>query len=91
VNWEKISEELRPRAEAEVRVNLVLDRISEAENLVVTEEDLEGEISSMSEASQESPERTAALFRDEGMREALRHQIRRRRALQLVIDGATVV
>ncbi|GAB4120338.1 MAG: trigger factor [Acidobacteriota bacterium] len=91
VNWEKISAELRPQAEAEVRVNLVLDRISEAENLVVTDEDLEGEISSMAAASQESPERTAALFRDQGMREALRHQLRRRRALQLVIDAATVV
>ncbi len=91
VNWEKVTQELRPQAEAEVKTNLVLDRICEAENLMVTEEDLESEISSLAAASQESPERMAAMLRDDSLREALRVQMRRRRALQLVIDSATVV
>ena len=47
VNWEGAREELKVQALEDVRATLLMDRIAEAENLSVSEEDIEAEIELM--------------------------------------------
>ena len=47
---EKLREEFRPRAEKQVKARLALEKIAELENLVATDEDIEGEYDRIAKA-----------------------------------------
>jgi len=81
---ERLREELYPRAEKEVARTLLLDRIAEAEGVTVSEAELEDEISRMAQG--EKGEEVRRFFRSPGARESLRDTLRRRRALERLLE-----
>lgn len=49
LDWNKLREDMRPRSEAEVRGQLLLEAIAKVENLAVGEDDLEQKIAALAE------------------------------------------
>src|SRR6185436_21038113 len=60
VDWEGAREELKVQAETDVRATLLMDRIAEAENLSVSDEEVEAEIQLVSEMSKQPIEQMRA-------------------------------
>jgi trigger factor len=93
--------DLRARR-AEIRANVheqtkrslkeyfLLAKIAEGEKIEVTETDLEDEIESIAERSDESPRRVRARVRNEGLTDALSQQILERKTLDRVLELATI-
>src|SRR5262249_16833356 len=62
MNWEGAREELKVQAEEDVRATMLLEQIAEAENLTVSNEEVEAEIQAIATASQQSIEQVRAAL-----------------------------
>lgn len=90
LNWEGAREELKVQAEDDVRATMLLEKIAEAENIDVTDEEVEQEIHTIAIASRQPLEKVrAALTKDEGER-SIAHRLRNRKALELLIENAHI-
>lgn len=72
-----------------LKEHFVLDKIATAEEIAVTESDLEHEIRVMAEQMGENPRRVRARMRRSGMIENLEAEVRERKAIDLIFDAAT--
>ena len=90
VDWDGAREELRMQAEADVRVTMLLEKIATAENIVVSDEDVDAELESFAKASQQSKEQVRAVLTKEGGDRSIAHSVRNRRALDLLIENARI-
>lgn len=88
IDWANLREEFRSDAESRVRRMLILGAIADSEEIVVSDDDVDGEIRS-SVRDEEFSNVRAGLRRD-GTYEALRRSLRRDKALAAVIDAAKV-
>src|SRR5215216_5227260 len=53
IDWERARDELKGQAEEDVRVTMLLEKIAEAENITVSEEEVEAEIDAIATASRQ--------------------------------------
>lgn len=88
---ERLRAEVRPRAERDIRAELVLDAIAAVRNVTVGDDDLDGEIAALAERQRQAPERLRAFYERPEARNALRARLGRERALSLVLADAKVV
>jgi trigger factor len=88
IDWEGIREGQRERAEREVRGTFILDRIAEAENIEVGEDDLNHEIEHYAESMNQTVDALKARLTKEGALDSIKSQVRNRKALDLVIASA---
>jgi len=82
---------LRPRAEREVRADLLLDAIASARGVTIDDTAVDTEIGTLAQRQQQAPERIRAFYERPEARQALRARLMRERTLALVLDEATVV
>jgi trigger factor len=87
----KLREQLRPRAERDVRADLVLDALAERDGLVPDDDAISQEITALAEQEQQSPERVRALYERPEARSALRVRLGRQRALEKLVHSARIV
>jgi len=87
----RLREQLRPRAEREVRADLILDAIAEREGFIPDEEAVEREIESFAGREGQSPERIRALYERPEARSALRVRLGRQKALEHLVSTARIV
>jgi len=87
----RLREQLRPRAEREVRADLILDAIAEREGFIPDEEAVEREIESFASHEGQSPERIRALYERPEARSALRVRLGRQKALEYLVSTARIV
>ena len=71
----------RPAAEKEVKANLLLSRIAEAEDLNVTDEELEQEIQTMARQMDQTPEAVRQKLVEDGAVDRIRNRMRSDKAL----------
>lgn len=90
LDWEGARQEIRAQAEGDVRVTMLLERIANAENITVSDEDVEAEIESLANASQQPKEQVRAALTKEGGDRSIAHRVRNRKALDLLIDNARI-
>ncbi len=90
LDWNRIRDDLRQDAEQEARAALVLSEIAEAENLEVEPSELEAELRQTAEALNQPLEKIRQRFHDEESRADLRNRIRRRKALELLVEHSAV-
>ncbi len=85
VDWQKMGDDLRPQAEARVRVRLVLDRVVERFELAVPEEELEATLAAIAR----SRKKTSGQLRQEldrnGRLVELREQLLHERAIKKLL------
>ncbi|WP_276352873.1 trigger factor [Cohnella caldifontis] len=85
---EQLREQMNGDASKRVRNNLVLEAIAKAENLDVTEADVEEELSNLSKAYNRSVEELRAIFSSNGYMDTLNSDIRIRKAVQFIVENS---
>ncbi|HZM71213.1 MAG TPA: trigger factor [Candidatus Cryosericum sp.] len=92
IQWDygKIVGELRPGAERAVRRALLLEAIADREAVTAAEGDLDAEVEKLARASQRPTPAVRRMMEKSGDLEALRHGLRERKTLDLLIEHARV-
>jgi len=90
VNWEGAREEMKAQAEEDVRASMLLEQIAEDEKIEVSDEEVEAEIESIATASRQPKEQVRAALTKDGGERSIAHRLRNRKALDLVIENASV-
>lgn len=88
---EQFSQELRETATNGVKVDLALRAVADAEGIECTDEDLEAEIEGVAERVGQSPEQVRAQFERVGQLSAVRSDIRKRKALEWLLERVEVL
>ena len=90
VDWAKIREEQQHQAVRDVKGSLILDYISEKENISVTDDEVEAEMEKIaSETGRPKEKVREVLSRDSGL-DRLRGQIRNKKTLDLLQEKAHI-
>jgi trigger factor len=92
IQWDygKLLGELRPGAERAVRRALLLEAIARQEALAAADADVDAEIERLARASQRPAPAVRRMMEKSGDLEALRHGLRERKTLDLLIEHARV-
>ena len=90
LDWQGARDELKGRAEEDVRASLLMEQIAQNEKITVTDEEIDAEIDAISVMSRQPKEQVrAALTKDQGDR-SIAQRLRNRKALDLLIANANV-
>jgi trigger factor len=90
LDWKAMADSQREKAVDDVRGFFILERIVEAENLEVSDEDVEKELELMSQASQQPLAALKARLTKEGGLDTIKEQIKHQKALDLIINSADI-
>jgi trigger factor len=92
IQWDygKIVGELRPGAERAVRRALLLEAIADKEAVTASDADVDAEVEKLAQASQRPTPAVRRMMEKSGDLEALRHGLRERKTLDLLIGQARV-
>ena len=88
---EKFVEGLRAGSTMAVKADLALRAVVAQEDISATDDELDAEIARIAERASEEPEKVRREFERRGAMEAVRSDIARGKALQFLVDHATVV
>ena len=89
-NYERLSRELRPDATRSVRRALLLEAIAAREGFEPTEADLDAEIARLADQTGRAPQAVRALLERQGELDGMRHALRERKVLDLLVGQASV-
>jgi trigger factor len=87
----ELSEELRTNAERSARIDLALRALAEAEGIVATDEQLDEEFTEAAQRMQRDPAEFRAEFERTGDLEAVRSDLRKRGALEWLLERVEIV
>ncbi len=90
LDWDKAREELVTQAEEDVRATMLMEKIAEAENITVSDEEVEAEIESIANASRQPKEQVRAALTKDGGERSIAHRLRSRKALDLLVNSASI-
>ena len=92
IQWDypKIVGELRPAAEQGVRRALLLEAIADKESIAPSDADLDAEIEKFAKASQRPAPAVRRMMEKSGDLDALRHGLREKKTLDLLIEHARI-
>ena len=76
----------REAAVKEVKSGLLLEKIAQAENIQVSDQEFDQEIASLAQQMQQTPEQVRQKLREEGALERIRARIRNEKALNFLYD-----
>jgi len=88
--FEDLFKNYLPAAENAVRTDLVLEAIAKAENITVTEEEIEAEIGKMAEQYRQEPTKVREVVEKQGRISSLEFGIMIRKAVDFIIAEATI-
>jgi trigger factor len=90
IKWDGAREELRPQAEDDVRATMLMEKIAEAENITISNEEIEEEIESIASAARQTKEQVRAALTKNGGERSIAHRLRNRKALDLLVENARI-
>ena len=90
VNWEGAREEMKAQAQEDVRATMLMDRIAEAENITVSDEEVEQEIEAMAQMARQPKEQMRAALTKNGGERSIAQRLRNRKALDLLVENARI-
>lgn len=92
IQWDygKIVGELRPTAEQGVRRALLLEAIAAQESIAPSDEEVDAEVEKFARASQRPAPAVRRMMEKSGDLDALRHGLRERKTLDLLIEHARI-
>jgi trigger factor len=90
INWEAARDEIKGQAEEDVRSTMLLEKIAEVENILVSDEEVEAEIDMIATASRQSKEQVRAALTKDGGERSIAHRLRNRKALELLVENASI-
>ena len=86
-NKDELRESLRPRAEKEVKHQLVIEKIGKVENINVSDEKLNDEIASMAQNYKQTAEEFKKHLRDEDI-EYIKDNLKVRETVNFLVENA---
>ncbi|MDE5412410.1 trigger factor [Alkalihalobacterium chitinilyticum] len=81
-------EQFKVDAEKRVKVNLTLEAIAQAENIEVTDEDVDKELEKMSEMYKRSVEEIKSLLAAQGGTNAIKEDLKVQKAVELLVENS---
>jgi trigger factor len=90
VDWEGARAELKVQAEEDVRSTMLMASIAEAENLTVSNEEVEAEIELMAQMARQPKEQMRAALTKHGGERSIAQRLRNRKALDLLVENARI-
>ena len=90
VDWRKIREESRPDGEKDVRGSLILEKITEAEKIEVSDEEVDNVIREMAGERREAPAALKTRLTRDGALDRIKSSRRNQKALELVYRSAKI-
>jgi trigger factor len=90
MDWEGAREELKALALEDVRATMLMEHIAEAENLTVTNEEVEAEIELMAMSARQPKEQIRAALTKHGGERSIAQRLRNRKALDLLVENARI-
>jgi trigger factor len=88
LDLDKLREEMRPRAEREVKGTLLLQAIAEKHGVQASDEEVEKKIAELAEESGTAVSQVRKQFRDAESREALSRRLREEKTIEFLRSGA---
>jgi len=89
LDWAKLREEFRSKAETEVRAQLLFEAISKQEKIEVADEDIEKKLEALSEESGSPLSQVRKAYKDSESKSALRSRIREEKTIAFLKSAAT--
>jgi trigger factor len=89
INWAQFQERQREQAIHDVKAGLVLEHIADQENLQVTDEEVDEEISRRAKEAQQSFEAVKSRLTKDGGADRIKDRLRNRKSLDLLLSTAT--
>lgn len=89
MDFKRLRASQRDAATREVKANLLLEKIAEAENIQVSDEELTKEIQLLAQQSKQTPEAVQQKLTQEGAMDRLRNRIRTDKALRFLYNKST--
>ncbi len=86
-SYEQMIEQVKPQAEKRIQSRLVLEAVAKAENIEVTDADLEDELKAMAEAYQMELEKVKELLPEKSVAQ-IKEDIAVRKAAEFVVENA---
>ncbi len=90
IDWKKVFEEERPRAEKSVLRSMFLDAIVRQEDISITEEELESELEKLAEGINKSSAALRAQLEKEEQLEGFKQHLRQNKALDFIYRNANI-
>jgi trigger factor len=90
IDEQRLRDDMREAANDEVRAAFLIDAIAEKEAVEVSEADLEKRLAEMATARDKSVPRLKAELQKEGRLDALKHQVREEKTLDLLLSRANI-
>ena len=90
VDWRKLREDSRSAAEKEIRASLLLSRVAEAEQLEVSEEEVDEIIREMAQEAHEPPATVKTRLTREGELDKLKSTRRNQKAIEFIYRNAQI-
>ena len=90
INWEGAREELKDQAQADVRSQMLLERIAEEEKIDVSKEEIDAEIETIAASSKQPVEQVRSVLTKEGGERSIANRLRNRKALDFLVANAAI-
>jgi trigger factor len=90
IDWKKLYEEDRPRAEQAVRRSIFLDAIARQESLGVTDEEIDSELQVLAEGTNKSAAAWRAQLEKEDRIQSFEQHLRQNKALDFIYRNANI-
>jgi trigger factor len=84
MDFDRLRAGQRDQAEQEVKASLLLEKISDAENIQVSDEEVDHEILSLAGQLQQTPDAVRARLTQDGALDRIRHRIRSEKTLEFL-------
>jgi trigger factor len=90
IDWKKLLDEDRPRAEQSVRRAIFLDAIARQEGITVTDEEMESELQKLAEGTNKSAAAWRAQLEKEDRIRSFEQHLRQNKALDFIYRNANI-
>src|SRR5690606_10224041 len=85
-SMEQLKEQFKEDAEKRVRISLTIETIGKAENIEVTEEDIDKELDKMAELYSQDKEQLKKVFQSQGSLDRIKTDIQFRKTLDFLVE-----
>lgn len=89
LDFKRLRASQRDAATQEVKANLLLEKIADAENLQATEQEVNLEVQALAQQAKETPETMRERLAEKGMLDRIRNRIRSDKALHFLYNQST--
>ena len=90
IDWQGAREELKDQAQADVRSQMLLERIADEEKIDVSKEEIDAEIEAIALSSKQPVEQVRSVLTKDGGERSIANRLRNRKALDFLVANAAI-